>query len=278
MWNGLPEDAPAILERAYRLVLRAVELDPASAQANSLLATVLYPRMDWIGGEEAFTTAITLLSDRPILDQHANMLMRSGRTAAARAQYDAAESLEPLGGRPSVHRWYVSLAQRRFAEAREIVGWENETSRVSKNLEIALNEGDIEQIKTAIRALPIKDISTAVLYSPVLSEFDSPGTVLSTLRRIYGDASTQWSSKLHQIALLAAYFGDPEFALQVKAEEVRNTPVRLGAVWYPVMHDVRRLPGFKQLVTDINLVAYWRTYGWADDCRPLGDADFTCGR
>ena len=42
------------------------------------------------------------------------------------------------------------------------------------------------------------------------------------------------------------------------------------------MADVRRLPGFKDLVTDLNLVEYWRTYGWADACEPLGNDDFTC--
>jgi len=62
----------------------------------------------------------------------------------------------------------------------------------------------------------------------------------------------------------------------VKAEEVRNTPVRQGALWYPVMSEVRQLPEFKKLVTDINLVAYWRAYGWADLCRPLGNVDFEC--
>jgi hypothetical protein len=42
------------------------------------------------------------------------------------------------------------------------------------------------------------------------------------------------------------------------------------------MSDVRRLPGFKELVTDLNLDAYWRASGWADACRPIGADDFTC--
>jgi hypothetical protein len=42
------------------------------------------------------------------------------------------------------------------------------------------------------------------------------------------------------------------------------------------MSEVRRLPEFKDLVTELNLVEYWRTYGWADACRPLGDDDFEC--
>jgi len=40
------------------------------------------------------------------------------------------------------------------------------------------------------------------------------------------------------------------------------------------MSEVRQLPGFKELVTDLNLVAYWRASEWADVCRPSGDDDF----
>lgn len=276
MWSALPEEAPAIIERAYPFVLRAVELDPSSAEAQALLATISYPRMDWTGAENGYATALSLLSDRPILTQRANMLMRTGRSAAARVQYDAAESMEPLDGRPSVLRYYVSVAQQRFAEAKELTAWASEPTRSERLLEVALNEGEAEGVRNAIRALPKTNISTIALFSPVLTEFDSPGKVLATLRTVYADRSTQWPAKLHDIALLAAYFGDPEFALQVKAEEVRKTPVRHGALWYPVMSEVRQLPKFKALVTEIKLVSYWRAYGWADACRPLGDDDFTC--
>jgi hypothetical protein len=88
--------------------------------------------------------------------------------------------------------------------------------------------------------------------------------------------SLQWPRKLHDIAMAAAYFGDPEFALKVKGEEVLIHPTRLGAIWYPIMSEVRQLAEFKDLVTELNLVEYWRTYGWADTCAPLGDNDFTC--
>jgi TolB-like protein/DNA-binding winged helix-turn-helix (wHTH) protein len=276
MWITLPDDAPAIIARAYLLVRRAVELDPASAEAQHLLATILYARWDWIGAENAYAKALSLHTDRPSVSQRANMLMRAGRSAMARRLYDMAESLEPLGGRPAELRFYVSLAQLRFTEAKEFAAWRREPSRTEYVLEIALNEDDPEGIKTAIRALPKTNISTGALYVPVLSAFDTPEMVLSTLRTIYADEGTQWPSKLHDIALLAAYFGDPEFALRVKAQEVRKTPVRQGALWYPVMSEVRRLPEFKELVTEINLIEYWGVYGWADTCRPLGEDDFSC--
>jgi hypothetical protein len=106
--------------------------------------------------------------------------------------------------------------------------------------------------------------------------FDSPERVLSTLRATCADKGSWWPSKLHDIALLAAYFGDQELSLQTIGEELHLSSVRLHEVWYPVMSEVRKLPGFKALVTDLNLVEYWRAIGWADLCRPLGDGDFEC--
>ena len=139
-----------------------------------------------------------------------------------------------------------------------------------------MNEGEPKNIKAAIAALPPTVASTTALHATVLSVFDSPDRVLSTLRATYADKGSEWPSKLQDIALFAAYFGDPEFALQMLGEELHLSNVRLHEVWYPVMSDVRRLPGFKVLVTDLNLVEYWRALGWADLCRPLGDDDFEC--
>jgi hypothetical protein len=172
--------------------------------------------------------------------------------------------------------WRASLAQGRFAEAKERSNWQVAAKRIENNLDIALNERDPEEIKAAMQAMPKTNIAVISLYAPVLTEFDSPERILSMLRDVYQDENLQWPRKLHDIAMLAAYFGDPQFALKVKGEELRVTGARLGAAWYPVMSEVRQLPEFKKLVTDLNLVEYWRAYGWADACRPLGDNDFTC--
>ena len=141
---------------------------------------------------------------------------------------------------------------------------------------IALNERDPATLKAAISELPQSNASTITLYVPVLRDIDRPETALSTIKAIYADKSVMWPSKYHDIALLAAYFGDAEFSLEVMSIGARLTSVRLGALWYPVMSEARQLPEFKDLVTDINLVEYWRMYGWADHCRPVGDNDFVC--
>ena len=56
------------------------------------------------------------------------------------------------------------------------------------------------------------------------------------------------------------------------------------AYWYwpgAWLHDcgrVHRQQEFKDLVEEAGLVEYWRQFGWADACRPLGEDDFICDR
>jgi len=278
-WVSSPDQESEISEikdRAYQLALRGVQLNPESAATQRALAMVRTARLDWIGGAQGFTRAIELLADRPIVATYGGALLRNGRIAYAQKQYAIAAALEPLGGLPVSLSWHASLAQGRFAEAKERSNWQVAANRIENNIDIALNERDPEEIKAAMQAMPKTNVAAIALYAPVLAEFDSPERILPMLRDVYLDENLQWPRKLHDIAMLAAYFGDPQFALKVKGQEVRVIAARLGAVWYPVMSEVRQLPEFKELVTDLNLVEYWRAYGWADACRPLGDNDFTC--
>jgi hypothetical protein len=49
------------------------------------------------------------------------------------------------------------------------------------------------------------------------------------------------------------------------------------AFWILPYSGVRAHPGFKALLADAGVVAYWRETGhWGDGCRPLGDDDFAC--
>jgi TolB-like protein len=276
MWDSGPDQASEIMDRAYQLVLRGVQLNPESAATQRALAMVRSARLDWIGGEQGFTRAIELLADRQIVATYASGLIRNGRTAYAQKQFAIAVALEPMGGHPVHMSWHASLAQGRFAKAKEISDWPGVANRIENYLDIALNERDPEALKVAIQALPKTNVAYISLYAPVLAEFDSPERILSILRDVYLNENLQWPRKLHDISMLAAYFGDPQFALKVKGQGVRASTVRLQTLWYPVMSEVRQLPEFKKLVTDLNLVEYWRAYGWADACRPLGDNDFTC--
>jgi hypothetical protein len=79
-----------------------------------------------------------------------------------------------------------------------------------------------------------------------------------------------------QMGALAARFGDPELALTAFEETYASGPEQIYAIWRPVYRDMRKLPRFKEFVRRIGLVDYWREYGWADFCRPMGENDFEC--
>ena len=275
-WWANPEEAPGLRDRGYAYVQRAVELDPESAQSVSLLGTMLYARTEWIRAEATAIRALSLNADRSNLAQYGHLLMRAGRSAAALEQYAKAEAIEPRGGELEGFRAYIALAQGRFADARAALAWASADQVNSRTLLILFNERDSDGIRRWVEALPPLDVSKRVLFSPAIDRFESPEAVLPLLRNVYEDKSSRWPSKLHDIALLAAYFGDPEYALQTIGEELRLTSARQGTLWTPLMSEVRRLPGFKQLVTELNLVEYWRTNGWADLCHPLGEDDFQC--
>jgi TolB-like protein len=220
-WDFNPDQAPEIRDRAYQLVLRGAQLNPESAVGQYTLAKVRSARLDKIGAEQSYARALELLTDRPLVEGYASFLLRNGRTADAQKQYAIAVSLESLGGRPANFSWHASLTQGRFAEAKEISDWQNAANRIENNMDIAFNERDPEEIKAAMQAMPKTNVAAIALYAPVLAEFDSPERILSTLRDVYRDENLQWPRKLHDIAMVAAYFGDPQFALQVKGQELR---------------------------------------------------------
>jgi len=238
---------------------------------------------DWVGAEQSHQRAMELLLNRTTAERYALMLTESGRTSEAQKQYGIAVAQEPLGGRPPLLAWHAYLAQGRLEEAKGVSNWQSPADQIENNLDMAFNEADPGKLKAAIRALPqaIRDlphtlVAITALYGPVLDEFDSPERVLEILHKVYRDEDQKWIRKLHDLAMLAVYFGDPQFALKLKEEEFRLNIFRLKALWYPVMSEARRLPEFKELATKLNLVEYWHAYGWADYCRPLGDDDFEC--
>jgi hypothetical protein len=77
------------------------------------------------------------------------------------------------------------------------------------------------------------------------------------------------------LAYWAAYFGDTELALATLGP-ITHGAADEGLLWRPVLSDVRRLPGFKDLLRREGLVDYWRVAGWPDRCQPTTAEDFEC--
>lgn len=276
MWDNPPEEAPAIIERAFRHVSKATELDPQSSQAHTNYATLIYATMAWDQAEAYFARALSLRRDTYSLDNYANMLMRAGRSTRAERIHEERDAMLRLPEREIALRTNVDIALGKLDAAKRKAERMYDPARLATNLMIALNEDSLENIQAAIDELPKNSPDYRELFGPVRDILDAPDTALAFLEELADDPNRVWPSKYNNIALVAAYLGEPEFAFRVFSRELALTTIRFGTLWYPVMADVRKLPAFKAFVTDVNLVAYWRTHGWPDFCWPYGEEDFVC--
>jgi len=275
-WISPLEETPAIIDRAMDKLLRAVALEPDSAYAKTLLATVSYLKKQWIQSEQYFTQSLSTRTDPNTLGLYATMLMRSGRSTDALTEYARLAAIEPGPMEQEGYRVFAYIATQQYDKAEAFFRQLDGPWKSYFLLELVLNRGTPDEVRAAMAGLSTGEIYTQALYRPVLDRFESSTDVRAMLSNVLDDATLRWPNKQHDVALLAAYFGDTELALRAIEIEVRHTAIRMWMLWYPVMSDVRKLPGFKALMAEINLVDYWRAYGWGDHCRPLANGDFSC--
>ena len=114
------------------------------------------------------------------------------------------------------------------------------------------------------------------IFNAAKEYFDSPKEGLAKLHKLYDDEDNLSETDITDISILAAYFGDSEFAMGAMEKGIKINASGLFKIWHPVMREVRQLPRFKELMKEIGLVDYWKEYGWPDLCRPVGDDDFVC--
>ena len=276
MWQNPPEDAPEIIRRAYEHVAKATELDPQSSQARTNYATLIYATMAWEEAEESFADALSLQRNSYNLANYANMLMRAGRSTRAEEIHREREAMLRLPERQRVLRANVSVALGQLDVARERATRMDDDMRRFVNLMVALNEDSPDKLREAIDELPETNPGYRELFGPLRDMLDTPELALVFLEELANDPNRAWPFKYMNIALVAAWLDEPELAFDVFSRELPYTTIRFGTLWYPVMSDVRKLPAFKTFVTDVNLVDYWRKYGWSDSCWPYGEEDFVC--
>ena len=277
MWANPPDEAPQIIQRAARYTERALELDPTSAQAHSDYATRIYVTLQWHEAQRAFQRALDIKRAPYVLYNFGNMLGRTGRLTAAGEVYEEAAVRERMPVRNSRHVINLDMALGRIESAHARI--DQLPVDLHKHLvrwRVALNAADHEGLRAAFEAAPQRGPMHSEFIRPLLKLMDDRESALVFLGDLARNESIMWPSKYEVTALMMAYYGDAEAAWDVLQRDVRYTTIRYGTLWYPVLKDVRQLPQFKQFVFDSRLVDYWRTYGWADRCWPVGETDFVC--
>lgn len=248
----------------------------------------------WIEKEHAYEQVQDTVQGWDFL--YGRFLLFTGRVRTALATLERARQNDPLNGLIDVNiadaysnMGNIPTAMKELERAAKLHKTPQVLFAIIK-LQTAMAVNDLEAIH-AHSQIPqgIDDVSRTISREMAEHASDKPA-LRAALRQAWSDPANRTLIRSFTIAMWLAYADDPGLALQVlntiadtyvsnRAQiwTIYDADVTHRPLWWPLMRDVRRLPGFKDLVRKLGLVGYWRTTGnWSDFCRPLGEDDFEC--
>jgi TolB-like protein/DNA-binding winged helix-turn-helix (wHTH) protein len=145
----------------------------------------------------------------------------------------------------------------------------------------AQGQRDLGALREALAADLVFEKSTTSINAIMQPLLNDPIAARRKLRQLATDS--RFENEIYGvsgIAQWAAYLGDKDLALEA-LNAMRERAFTFEAVafvlWRPVMRDLRREPGFKELLHNWGLVDYWHGTGnWGDFCKPVGQDDLEC--
>ena len=281
------EQADALLAKRARAAERALEITPDGVQALRASAFVAGRQQHWLEAERLYEKA-QQSAPADLFNQltFTNFLLTVGRPGEAVSYAREAVKKDPLALVASQNlaealesHGESEAAWSELERARDLVG--NQALLKGLILVFAMEQNDrplIEKYLDGLAQDPASPPISRAFAQTIRGLLDSPEAARRDLRRRYEDPAYGSPLSHYILATYAAYFGDPEFSLQI-FRELNDNGVLPGAdaIWRPIFRDVRRLPGFKDFVRQRGLVDYWRETGnWGEFCHPTGPDDFEC--
>lgn len=287
-WNLPSAEARATQELGRSYVERALEIDPKLYRGYAMLGGFQWARGDWVGATEWGEKYAALVpTDIKAQMGSSNLLSKTGRLNEAIRIVEIEDQIDqitdPFNVFTLLRKAEYYIQARRYEDALETLARADRiTGRPSqgavlRRMFLAVSRAEPVEMRRALEAYAEKDRRVQSVVRAILDNLDSgPTVVLPVMRQIYDEDTELVSEGKMIIAAIAAHFDEPEFALEIMAEELSENMLRINRIWYPFFNEMRALPRFKALVEKAGLVTYWRTYEWADTCRPVSDDDFEC--
>ena len=256
--------------------LRATELEPDLAEAYYALGMLRYIRNEHIEAELAYLKAMELSPDprNCYLFGFPLYSMTVGNFERANKIIEAFRQIDPLNQTNYSNSIMTSFFLGDMQQAEE----KYEHGKAIFGDQLYFGDLNITLFRLAAKDVVSRDeiVYSSPIFDVAKEHLDSPKEGLAELHRIYTNDDKLTSREFLTISDWAAFFGDPEFAMEAMEKGVSINGHLLVHSWYPVFREVRQLPRFKEFVREIGLVDYWKEYGWPDLCRPVSDDDFVC--
>jgi len=264
-------------EKGKEAALKSIELEPKLAEGYDTLGLINNITGNWAEARRAFLHVFDLRNEPSI----AMMTDVAGFYSDVGYLDKGRDLLEKILEKDPLNIWirlsYISY----FGVKGDLKRAEEEDAHCK------ILFGDLWNINagwaiTLVRLGYDDDVSRdRVLYSDPIADtakeyLHSPPKGLLALRRIFDEDENLKTENFGEIAIWAAYFGDPEFAMDAMERSCRMNASSAGSIWPAVFHEVRQTSRFKELVREMGLVDFWNEFGWPDLCKPTGDGDFKC--
>ncbi len=272
-----PEHAEKYCAMQAHAVERSLAVAPDRWEVQAQHAWARIAQRDWLGAEKALGRAARLGPTSPPhwADAYGTFLVQVGRAKEAVPVFEAARASDPL----SLHvaglsAWSHDLAgnaQAALAEnarAEGLVG--DRTIWAFQHLLRLLAQGDRDPIIAHFENYPDTTDDSDDFVRALSQVWEDREAALDLIRRIGDDPGHAGPHRLSPYASLAAYYKDDELALHFLREDfsARGAFFTI-SIWHPLLADVRKTDGFREIAHDLGLVNYWRQTGkWGDFCKP----------
>ena len=281
-----PSQARTYIEKSENAVRRAIDVAPQAIGSLRAQGGQLRRHGRFREAEQAFERALELApGDLSVNISYGNFLLSVGRATEAIGAFATAAKADPLAMAPLLALSEARVAVEDFDRAlgdlyraKDLIG--NELILDASIALVAMEADERELLEQylellAKRETPSRDGRT--FSQEMLALLDSPEIARQELRQIYAEPMSPLRPPDTVILFWAAHFGDDELVLEMTRSNVELQGTLTAIVWRPLFKGIRRLPGFKELVSQSGLVEYWRSSGnWGQFCRPIGDTDFEC--
>ncbi|MEJ1963806.1 MAG: winged helix-turn-helix domain-containing protein [Gammaproteobacteria bacterium] len=272
---ALPLTPVELQKRISRAAMRALELAPDAPQSLRSAGMVSMRNRDWAEAERRLRRAVELAGPN---DYDANLLyayflMNVGRATEAIPYEERAMRAEPLLLRPVALRAALHEMRGELDEAEALML----ASGDLRGQEIMRRQGLIMIRLARHDRSGLIQIGNQKGGALPCSSLNDPPRALAQLRESYAEATRSGASgQLIPVALFASLLGDQALALKA-LRALGPTTQSLFPMWRPALSEVRRQPGFEEIVRDAGLVDYWRASGnWGEFCLENAGGGVTC--
>jgi TolB-like protein/DNA-binding winged helix-turn-helix (wHTH) protein len=282
--NVLPERTAEWTRKAVEALSHARALTPDSPFVRVLEAREymrLSRRLDALATIESLPTGYWTADRFVTRDAFlARMLITTGHAEQAIEVLERARAADPLSPVVSLLRSLAYAGSGHSSQALAEVDFGLELGGLRPTMQghallVALGTDDTDEIRRRAAAAPQNPDGRRPITDELLPLLDDPDRARAELRRLAAEPAPPNYLRGVLLAYWAAHFGDTELALAQLGTSVYGAPDD-GLLWRPVLADVRRLPGFKELLRREGLVDYWRVAGWPNSCQPTTADDFEC--